>query len=110
MAGGVPQPFLWDNYPIHVVGETVNKWMLNDPSNFHFDRANAPVWPTLEQAVDAACREGGTRNVIVFDRTPGAFRVNRELAEHLLARAPEVRRQVEEVYLPKWLRQRGLAA
>ena len=109
MAGGVPQPFLWDNYPIHVVGETVNKWMLSDPSNWHFERAQARVWPSLDQAIETACREGNTRNVIVFDRTPGAFRVTRELGEYLLARAPEVRRQVEDVYLPKWLRQRGLA-
>ena len=108
-AGGVPQPFLWDNYPIHVVGETVNRWMLNDPTNWHFERAEARVWSSLGEAVETACREGETRNVIVFDRTPGAFRVTRELGEHLLARAPEVRRQVEEVYLPKWLRQRGLA-
>jgi hypothetical protein len=93
-----------------VVGDTVNRWMLNDPSNYHFERAKAPVWPTLEEAVAAACRDGGTENVIVFDRTPGAFRVSRKLAEHLLARAPAVREQLETVYLPKWLRQRGLAA
>ena len=110
MAGGVPQPFLWENYPVHVVGETVNRWMLSDPSNYHFDRAKAPVWPTLDAAVEAACIDGGTRNVIVFDRTPGAFRVTRGLAEHLLARAPKVREQVETVYLPKWLRQRVRAA
>jgi hypothetical protein len=109
MAGGVPQPFLWDNYPFHVVGETVNKWLLNDPSNYHFERANAVVHDRLGQAMAQACREGGTDNVIVFDRTPGAFRVSRKLGEHLLARAPEVRRQVEEHYLPKWLKQRGLA-
>jgi len=108
MAGGVPQPFLWDNYPVHVVGDTVNRWMLNDPSNYHFDRARAPVWPTLDEAVAAACRDGGTDNVIVFDRTPGAFRVSRKLAQHLLDRAPAVRDKVDNVYLPKWLRQRGL--
>ena len=109
MAGGVPQPFLWDNYPIHVVGDTVNRWMLNDPSNYHFDRAKAPVWPTLDEAVEAACRDGGTDNIIVFDRTPGAFRVSRKLGEHLMSRAPHVRDRVENEFLPKWLRQRGLA-
>lgn len=109
MAGGVPQPFIWDNYPIHVVGETVNRWMLNDPSNYHFERANARIWPSLAEAVETACREGGTRNVLVFDRTPGAFRVSQGLGEMLLARAPALRRKVDEELLPKWLRQRGLA-
>lgn len=109
MAGGVPQPFLWDNYPIHVVGETVHKWLLNDPSNSHIERAGVKVSDTLEEAIARACAEGGTQNIIVFDRTPGAFRVSRALGEHLLARAPDVRREVEDMLLPKWLRQRGLA-
>ena len=109
MAGGVPQPFLWDNYRFHVVGQTVNKWLLNDPSNYHFERAHAVVHESLNEAIAQACREGGTQNVIVFDRTPGAFRVSRKLGEHLLARAPDVLKRVEEHYLPKWLKQRGLA-
>jgi hypothetical protein len=44
----------------------------------------------------------------VFDRTPGAFRVSRKLGEHLMSRAPAVRDRVENEFLPKWLRQRGL--
>ena len=64
---------------------------------------------SIDEAVAAACRDGGTENVIVFDRTPGAFRVSRKLGEHLMARAPAVREKVENVFLPKWLRQRGLA-
>lgn len=108
MAGGVPQQFLWDNYPIHIVGEQVYKWLLNDPSNTYIERT-ARKAATLDEAIATACREGGTENVIVFDRTPGAFRVSRKLGEHMLARAPDVLKKVEEHYLPKWLRQRGLA-
>ncbi|MEY4270902.1 MAG: hypothetical protein RLZZ58_2118, partial [Pseudomonadota bacterium] len=64
---------------------------------------------TLYEAMATACLEGGTENIIVFDRTPGAFRVSRKLGEHMLARAPALRKQLEEHYLPKWLKQRGLA-
>eukprot|EP01035_Chromulina_nebulosa_P011372 gene11372-15208_t len=39
----------------------------------------------------------------------GAFRVSRKLGEHLMSRAPQVRDRVENEFLPKWLRQRGLA-
>jgi hypothetical protein len=108
MAGGVPQPFLWSNYPVHVVGEQVYRWLLNDPSNTYIEKT-ARLAPSLPEAVETACREGGTSNVIVFDRTPGAFRVSRGLGEYLLEQAPDVRREVEDIYLPKWLKQRGLA-
>jgi hypothetical protein len=108
MAGGVPQPFLWSNYPVHVVGEQVYRWLLNDPSNTSIEKP-ARLAPSLPEAVETACREGGTSNVIVFDRTPGAFRVSRGLGEYLLEQAPDVRREVEDIYLPKWLKQRGLA-
>lgn len=108
MAGGVPQQFLWDNYPIHIVGEQVYNWLLNDPSNTYIERT-ARKAATLGEAMATACREGETENIIVFDRTPGAFRVSRKLGEHMLARAPALRKQLEEHYLPKWLKQRGLA-
>ncbi len=109
MAGGVPQPFVWKNFPIHIVGETVKKWLYNDPTNYHISDAKPQVWSSLDEAVAAACKAGNTKNVIAFDRTPGAFRVSRPLAEHLMKRARAVRKQVEEELLPKWLRQRGLA-
>jgi len=45
---------------------------------------------------------------IVFDGCYGAINMTRPMAEFLLAKAPEVARNVDDVLLPKWLRQRNL--
>jgi hypothetical protein len=107
MAGGVPQQFLWDNYPLHVVGEQVYRWLSNDPSNTYIENS-ARRHADLQGAIATACREGGSDNLIIYDRTPGAFRVSEALGRHLLARAPAVAAAVENHYLPKWLAQRDL--
>jgi hypothetical protein len=46
--------------------------------------------------------------VIIFDGAMGGINLSEPLADLLLKKAPEVERRVEEVLLPKWLRQRGI--
>ncbi len=108
MAGGVPQQFIFDHYPVHIAGETVTRWLLSDPSNTYLERASTSH-VDLPTAIDEATRQHGTDQLMVFDYTPGALRVSEKLGRHLLERAPEVRRSVEQESLPKWLSQRGLA-
>jgi hypothetical protein len=63
----------------------------------------------LAQAMEKAYEIAGTRKVIVFDGTYGAINCSPELAGQLLELAPRVSQEVEEHFLPKWMRQRGLA-
>jgi hypothetical protein len=64
----------------------------------------------LSQAMEIAVEQSGTDKAIAFDGCYAAINVTRPLAEELVANAPEIARQVDEELLPKWLRQRGLAA
>ena len=64
----------------------------------------------LPRAMEIAVAESGTEKAIAFDGCYDAINVTRPLAEELVAKAPEVARQVDEELLPKWLRQRRLAA
>ena len=48
-------------------------------------------------------------SVIVFDGSYGHITCNEPMAEVMRERAPAVDREVEQVLLPKWLAQRGLA-
>jgi hypothetical protein len=107
MAGGVPQQFVWDRYPVHVAGHQVYRWLINDPSNTYLERVAVPH-ADLPTAIAEASAQHGTDNLMIFDQTPGAFRLSEELGRHLLDRAPEVAAAVESEYLPKWLEQRNL--
>ena len=107
MAGGVPEQFVWDQYPTLVVGEPVYRWLITDPSNTYLAE-RATVLPDLPAALEQACAIAGTDKVIAFDRTPGAFRVSESMGRHLLAHAPAVAADVEHNRLPKWLAQRHL--
>lgn len=107
MAGGVPQQFVWDRYSVHVAGDQVYRWLLDDPSNTYLERSATPH-VDLPTAVAKARAEHGAENLMIFDQTPGAFRLTEELGRHLLDRAPEVVAAVESQYLPRWLEQRNL--
>jgi len=107
MAGGVPQQFVWDRYPVHVAGQQVYRWLINDPSNTYLERVAVPH-ADLPTAIAEASAQHGTDRLMIFDQTPGAFRLSEELGRHLLDRAPEVVAAVESEYLPKWLKQRNL--
>lgn len=49
-----------------------------------------------------------TKKVLIFAGAMGGINVSEPLAELLLKKAPTVSRRVDEVLLPKWLRQRGV--
>jgi len=68
----------------------------------------AEVTDDLHQAVDLAIQRGGTDKVIVFDGSYGSLNVSTSMAQHLSELAPACSREVDDVLLPKWLKQRGI--
>jgi hypothetical protein len=108
MAGGVPYTYLIDKTPMIVVGRQVYDWLCQDPSNTWLSRY-AAMSDDLPSALALAGNIAKTENVIVYDSLPGAMHVSESLGAHLLDRAPDVARDVEQHRLPKWLAQRDLA-
>jgi hypothetical protein len=70
--------------------------------------ANVVVASNLAEAVRIAAEQSGTDKGIVFDGSYGSINLTRPMAEHLLAKAPEVSRLVDSELMPKWLAQRHL--
>jgi hypothetical protein len=78
----------------------------------HALRANGKetrVAENLAHAYEMAVELTGTDKAIAFDGSYSNINVSRAMAEHLIRAAPEVSRLVDEEFLPKWLRQRGMA-
>lgn len=104
---GVPQLELPTHVPTIVVGREMADLLRDDPMNHDFMR-HVVTSENLGTAMEFARRISQTDKVIVFDGSFGSITLSSSLAEHLIARAPEVSRRVEEQLLPKWLRQRGI--
>jgi hypothetical protein len=104
---GVPQLELATHIPTIAVGEDMARLLRDDPMNRDFSRYTVTA-ETLETAMAFARKIARSDNVIVFDGSFGTLTLSPSLAEHLVARAPEVSRRVDEELMPKWLRQRGL--
>jgi hypothetical protein len=79
-----------------------------DLTRIHPDK-RVIVADNLAEAVRIASEQTGTDKGIIFDGCYGSINLTRAMAEHLLARAPEVSRRVDEELLPKWLRQHNLS-
>ena len=62
----------------------------------------------LRKAVDFAKRMTGVENIMVFDGAIGGFNVSSSLAAEIKRLAPDVAREVDQVLMPKWLKQRGI--
>lgn len=94
------------NIPTIVVGRDLANMLVTDSSNPGF-MDYAVTAENLEAAMRFARGMGKTDNVIVFDGSFGHINLSPSLAEFMLKKAPEVNRNVDEVLMPKWLRQRG---
>jgi hypothetical protein len=108
MAGGLPMTGLYRDVPTFTANPEYHRWMINDPCNTFMERI-ARSCPDLPTAMAEACAVAGTDKVIIFDHTPGAFRVSHSLARLLRERAPIADADVVNNRLPKWLAQRNLA-
>lgn len=94
-------------YPVVVSNEPAAEMMRRDFSNSEFmDYAETAA--DLFDAVEIAKDRGGTDKLICFDGLYGAINLSPSMAEHLLEKAPECSRVVDEDLLPRWLKQRGI--
>ncbi len=104
---GVPQMELPTHIPTIVVGRDLADILAVDPMNHDF-MSRVVTAENLETAMAFAYAIAKTDKVYVFDGCFGAMTVSESLADHLLAKAPEVRTRVDDVLMPKWVSQRGL--
>jgi hypothetical protein len=93
--------------PTIIVGRDLADMLITDSSNPMFMNF-AVTAENLDTAVNYARRIAGTDKLLIFDGSHGSINLSQPLGEFLLKRAPEVSREVDEVLLPKWLRQRGI--
>ena len=105
--GGYPSVFFTEHIPTVMVGREQAEVMNTDSQNIEY-MANAVIADDLDAAMRFAHCSAKTDKVIIFDGAPGGINVSNSLAAFLRERAPEVNRQVDDVLLPKWLRQRGI--
>jgi hypothetical protein len=104
---GYPGNFFAEHMPSVVVGNKMAELFRNCPLHNTYMH-NALVADNLEAAVNFAYRATGTRNVIIFDGAKDGINATSSLIQFLLEKAPHIGEEVEEEYMPKWLRQRGL--
>ncbi len=108
VGAGIPYVTMPFSSPMYIVGDDQAQLWREDPTNpLLIDRAT--VVDDVAQGIEMACTRGGTDRVIVFDGSYGHITCNESMADVLRERAPAVDREVEQVLLPKWLAQRGLA-
>jgi hypothetical protein len=94
------------NIPTILVGRDLANMLITDSSNPTF-MDYAMTAENLEAAMRFARGIANTDNIIVFDGSFGHINLSPSLAQFMLKKAPEVSRNVDEVLMPKWLRQRG---
>ena len=58
--------------------------------------------------MDFAYKTTGTDKVIIFDGAMGGLNCSESLAESLITKTPEVSKEVDEILMPKWFRERGV--
>jgi hypothetical protein len=95
------------NLPTIVVGRGLADRYMRDSWNPYF-MDFAMTAETLEAALGFAHRIAHTDKVLVFDGSLGNMNVSPSLAEFLMQRAPEVAAEVDQEFMPRWLKQRGI--
>ncbi len=104
---GYPSEFFSKNIPTVVVGEEQGKLFDTDSMNIGY-MDYAVTARSTEQAMQFAYNVTETDKVIIFDGAMGGMNVSESLAKLLIDKAPEVSERVDNVLLPKWLKQRGV--
>lgn len=106
---GYPSVFWAKHTPTIIVGEDHARLFREDSQNIEFPDYAKEVVPDLKTAMEHAYALAKTDKVILFDGAAGGINCSQSLAEELMAKAPAVSKEVDEVLMPKWLKQRGLA-
>jgi len=104
---GYPSAFFSHHSPTVVVGAEQAEVMNRCPMNVTYMH-HAVIANTTDTAMEFAYKVAKTDKVIVFDGAAGGINVSESMAKLLLEKAPVVSKLVDEVLMPKWLRQRGI--
>ena len=104
---GYPGTFFAQQLPTLVVGAQADLLAHCEQNSTFMDYAVKVK--DLEQGIGFARRFAKTSNMLAFDGAIGGFNVTEALAEKLHQLAPQVSKEVDEVLMPRWLKQRGLA-
>ncbi len=104
---GYPSAFFSEYMPTVVVGQKQADLFDTDPLNMKYMDYAVTV-KTLDAAMNFAYRTTGTDKVIIFDGAMAGMNVSESLAKLLIEKAPLVSEKVDNVLLPKWLKQRGV--
>ncbi|MBU2608711.1 MAG: hypothetical protein KKF26_05275, partial [Chloroflexi bacterium] len=103
---GYPSTFFAQQLPTLVVDAQAD-FLQSDEQNVRFMDYALRV-DDLPKAVEFAKRITQTENILIFDGVVGGFNLSEPLAEEIRRLAPEVSREVDQVLMPKWLKQRGV--
>ena len=90
--------------PMIVAGEAVAQSFIPNMTRWE----NIIVEKDLPSAVAKAKQIANTDHIMIFDGSFGSINVSSSLAEHMLKLAPAAAKEVDEVRMPKYLKQRGL--
>lgn len=104
---GYPSAFFSDHSPTVVVGAEQAEVMNRCPMNVTY-MDHAVIADTTDTAMEFAYKVAKTDKVIIFDGATGGINVSESMAKLLLEKAPVASKLVDEVLMPKWLRQRGI--
>lgn len=104
---GYPSAFFSKHIPTVVVGQEQADLFDRDSMNLEY-MDYAVTIKSLEAAMDFAYQTTGTDKVIIFDGAMGGMNVSESMAKLLMEKAPIVSKKVDNVLLPKWLKQRGV--
>ena len=94
-------------YPVVVANPEMAEALRRDSGNTDFMNF-ADEAGNLFEAVDRAKEAGGTDRLICFDGSYGSINLSASMAEHLAELAPACSDEVDQVLLPRWLKQRGI--
>jgi hypothetical protein len=97
---------MMEDIPVIVSSQAIKDSFI---PNMH-DPASVHVADGLLDGVERAKKLCGTDKFLVFDGSYESINMSRSLAEEMLQLAPLVSKEVDEVRMPKWLKQRGISA
>lgn len=104
---GYPSAFFSEHIPTVVVGAEQAHMFDTEPMNIKY-MDHAVISKSTADAMEFAYNVTGTDKVIIFDGAMGGLNCSESLAKLLIEKAPEVSREVDEVLMPRWFRQRGV--
>lgn len=103
---GYPGIFFAQQLPTMVIGPQADLLRGCEQNTTFMD--SALDVENLEKAVAFARKSTGTDNIFAIDGAVGGYNVSAAMAEELKRLAPIVNKEVDEVLMPRWLKQRNI--